>query len=112
MRLAGFDYRALRGAFEYFNVVFYLPLRYLYRTGLRRLHLGRESYDAKLRRGATPTPLWSLAAFEAAPPKPGGVCAARGWNRCAAAAWTGRYGKQPALLADPGWRMWGCDAAP
>ena len=106
-RLAGFDYTALRGAFEYFNLVFYAPLRYVYRNGLRGLHLGRESYDAKVHRGARLAPLW---AFEAAsghsgPPT---VSSARGWNRRVADRWLERYGSRPHLFADPGWRIWGC----
>lgn len=107
MRLTGFDYPALKGALEYYNLVFYLPLQYLYRHGLRHLHLGRESYAAKVHRGARLAPLWSLAF----PERPAQRLARdTAWNHRAATAWLGRYGQQPPALADPGWAMWGCGA--
>jgi uncharacterized protein len=109
VRLAGFDYQALRGAFEYFNLIFYEPLRYLFQHGLRRLHLGRESYDAKVLRGATLAPLWSLAVFDQARADRNAAIA---WNRKAAAAWTGRYGRGSRALAHPGWAEWGCSDPP
>jgi len=59
MRAGGFAYPRLRpGAAEYFNLSYYEPIRWAYRAGLRRLHLGMESLDAKLLRGARLSPLW------------------------------------------------------
>lgn len=58
--MVGFDYEALADAFEYFNLTIYIPLRYAFAHGLKRIHLGRESYVAKLRRGAVAEPLWSV----------------------------------------------------
>ena len=60
-RLVGFDYDALCGAREYFTLLFYEPLRWAAENGLRHLHLGRESYLAKLLRGARARPLWAVA---------------------------------------------------
>jgi uncharacterized protein len=39
------------------------PLRYCYQHGIRRLHLGTESYEAKCRRGARPRPLWAVTSL-------------------------------------------------
>jgi predicted N-acyltransferase len=61
LRLAGFDYPLLTGAFEYFNVAFYLPIDWAYAHGFDQLHLGRESFEAKLRRGAKLRPMLSAA---------------------------------------------------
>jgi uncharacterized protein len=58
-RLVGFDYSRLRDAYEYFNVTTYAPLRYAGKAGLRRLHLGVGSWEAKAYRGAELRPLWS-----------------------------------------------------
>lgn len=56
-RLVGFDYERLGGS-EYFNVLFYAPLVDAIDRGVERIHLGIESYEAKLGRGAEPRPLW------------------------------------------------------
>jgi predicted N-acyltransferase len=58
-RLVGFDYTRI-GSCEYFNVLFYAPLAYALEHGVERIHLGIESYEAKLGRGAQPRPLWCL----------------------------------------------------
>jgi uncharacterized protein len=58
-RLAGFDYDRLPGAFEYFNLGVYEPVAYLAAHGLRSLHLGVGSWQAKAFRGATIRPLWA-----------------------------------------------------
>jgi len=47
---AGFDY-AREGAYRYFNVIFYEPIRYAIREGVHTIQYGSESYEAKLRRG-------------------------------------------------------------
>jgi uncharacterized protein len=113
MRRCGFDYDALQDAFEYFNLAYYLPLQYAYRHGLRRLHLGPTAYEAKVRRGAVLTPLWSLAvsagaAAGRADPDPACDHAADlAWNRKAVDEWFGRYGAGSAVLTGPGWTMWG-----
>ncbi|HEX6340198.1 GNAT family N-acetyltransferase [Umezawaea sp.] len=60
-RVAGFDYARLRDAFEYFNTVYYEPLRYMEANGLRTLHLGVASLEAKVRRGAALHPQWACA---------------------------------------------------
>lgn len=98
LRLAGFDYPMLADAFEYFNVAFYEPIEWGYRHGYRRIHLGRESYDAKLRRGARLRPMLSAEL-----PVGAGAPAQGGWNRRQLAAW--RLGL-PAELAGQEWTRW------
>ncbi|MBC6446094.1 GNAT family N-acetyltransferase [Actinokineospora xionganensis] len=59
IRIVGMDYHRLRDANEYAQVMIHAPLDYCYTEGLRRLHLGMESYDAKCRRGARVRALWA-----------------------------------------------------
>lgn len=70
-RVAGFDYGRLRRSYEYFNLAYYLPLRYMERHGMRRLHLGVKSMDAKARRGALVHPLYAAAMY--GPSRDGGT---------------------------------------
>ncbi|MFG3038964.1 GNAT family N-acetyltransferase [Streptomyces sp. NPDC048330] len=58
-RVAGFDYTRTRKAFEYFNAVYYEPLRHMERTGMTSLHLGLSALEAKVRRGASLYPVWA-----------------------------------------------------
>lgn len=58
-RFVGFDYPRAN-SFEYFNLLFYEPLEYALAEGLRTVHFGISSEEGKLRRGATPQPLWSV----------------------------------------------------
>lgn len=60
-RMVGFDYDALCDAREYFTLLFYEPLRWATENGVHHLHMGRESYQAKLLRGAHARPLWAVA---------------------------------------------------
>ncbi|MEV0575265.1 MULTISPECIES: GNAT family N-acetyltransferase [unclassified Streptomyces] len=60
VRLNGFDYARLTGCGEYAHLTVHEPLRHCYANGLRRLHLGMDSYDAKCRRGARVRPLWAV----------------------------------------------------
>ncbi|MCX3061849.1 GNAT family N-acetyltransferase [Streptomyces beihaiensis] len=61
VRAVGFDYeRLLRGAAEYFNLVYYASVRIAADAGLRWIHPGIESPDAKALRGARLRPLWLL----------------------------------------------------
>jgi hypothetical protein len=62
VRVVGFDYAALRDADEYAQLVVHGPLAYCYRTALRRLHLGIDSWEAKCRRGARLRALLALTA--------------------------------------------------
>jgi predicted N-acyltransferase len=59
-RVVGFDYPALSNAAEYFNLLFYEPLRYAYEHGYAALRLGISSYEAKVGRGARAAPLWAM----------------------------------------------------
>lgn len=60
LRAAGFDYEALAGAAEYFNVVYYLPLEHASERGVRRVHAGIEASEAKALRGGQLHGLWLL----------------------------------------------------
>lgn len=63
VRLAGFDYESSDIAGLYPHLAIYEPLRYAAEHGLGRVHLGLGSYEAKIRRGATVSPLWSISSF-------------------------------------------------
>lgn len=107
LRAVGFDYGQLRGGYEYFNLVFYQPLYYAYACGLERLHLGRESYEAKVNRGGRLSPLWGVEL------KPGimddHLTSSWEYNRRISAAWRQRFvHTRREVLADEGWREWGC----
>lgn len=56
-RFAGFDY-SRTGACEYFNLMFYEPIRYAISTGIERIHLGLAT-RAKLLRQVTTQPLYA-----------------------------------------------------
>jgi uncharacterized protein len=71
LRVVGFDYGLLRGAGEYAQLAVHAPLRYCYEQGLRQLHLGTASYEAKCRRGARPRPLWAVTSLPGADPRCG-----------------------------------------
>ncbi|MGW3173931.1 GNAT family N-acetyltransferase [Streptomyces sp. NPDC001153] len=60
-RAVGFDYAALRDAYEYYGLCYYLPVDYLSERGLTALHLGIGAYAAKVKRGARLVPLWTVA---------------------------------------------------
>ncbi|MFJ6613256.1 GNAT family N-acetyltransferase [Streptomyces sp. NPDC091289] len=60
LRSTGYDYARLRGAHEYFNLVYYLPIEDAYAHGATSLHLGMESLRAKTLRGAVASPLWAI----------------------------------------------------
>lgn len=68
MRAVGFDYERLPGADEYAQLTVHAALRYCYQHGLRRLHLGTESYEAKCLRGARPRPLWAVTSLPGSDP--------------------------------------------
>ncbi|OIJ99822.1 GNAT family N-acetyltransferase [Streptomyces monashensis] len=60
LRSTGYDYPTLRGAHEYFNIAYYLPITHAYTRGATALHLGMESLHAKSLRGAVISPLWAV----------------------------------------------------
>ncbi|GHH24681.1 peptidogalycan biosysnthesis protein [Streptomyces rubradiris] len=60
---AGFHYDRLVGVAEYFNLVYYEPVRDALRHGRRWLHAGIASTDTKAMRGAEVRPLWMLDVF-------------------------------------------------
>lgn len=61
LRVVGFDYSRLGNVGLYAQLGIYEPIRYCAENNLTRLHLGMESFETKIRRGAEPRPLWSLA---------------------------------------------------
>lgn len=101
LRLAGFDYARLPGAFEYFNVAFYIPIEWAYDHGFDRIHLGRESFEAKVRRGARLHPALSAALPETTP---GARESAREWNRRLLGDWRSSMGTS-AVSGDE-WTRW------
>lgn len=62
LRWLGFDYDRLRltNAGEYFNLCYYDNVERAGELGVRWLHAGVQSADAKVRRGARLRPLWLL----------------------------------------------------
>ncbi|MEV0603083.1 GNAT family N-acetyltransferase [Streptomyces sp. NPDC050315] len=76
LRATGYDYARLRGAHEYFNLVYYLPIEDAYAHGATGLHLGMESLRAKTLRGATTSPLWAIEGGGKTVGAP-----ARGWSK-------------------------------
>lgn len=66
-RSAGFDYEVTGKCFEYFNLVFYEPIRFAIENGYKHIDLGMASYRAKLARGARLEPLWGVIASRTAP---------------------------------------------
>ncbi|WAZ21797.1 GNAT family N-acetyltransferase [Streptomyces cinnabarinus] len=60
LRAVGFDYERLKGANEYFNLVYYRPLEIAAERGLSWYHAGIEAPEAKALRGAELRGLWLL----------------------------------------------------
>jgi hypothetical protein len=60
LRWSGFDYDRLSDAREYFNLCYYSNIERADELGIRWLHAGVWSTDAKARRGAWLRPLWLL----------------------------------------------------
>lgn len=104
-KLVGFDYSKLSGAFEYFNLVYYFPIRFAYENDIRTLHLGREAFEAKLRRGAGLRPLWSIEIGRGAD----AGHHASAWNPSESRRWRARYAWSKRAFDDDGWRRWGCE---
>ncbi|GAA3784100.1 peptidogalycan biosysnthesis protein [Streptomyces phyllanthi] len=69
-RAVGFDYALMGKAFEYYALCYYVPIEYMHQKGLRELHLGMETYRAKVARGAVLSPLWSVALPGGPSPRP------------------------------------------
>jgi uncharacterized protein len=60
LRAAGFDYDRVTDAAEYFNLVYYQPVRLAIESGRSWVHAGIEAAEAKALRGAELRPLWLL----------------------------------------------------
>jgi uncharacterized protein len=59
LRWCGFDYkRLIGGAAEYFNLLYYDQIKLAAERGVRWIHAGIKSPEAKARRGAALRPLW------------------------------------------------------
>lgn len=97
-RMVGFDYPRLADAYEYFNLVYYLPIDRMNALGMRRLHLGIESETVKVERGAQLDPLWTVAI-----PVSGEVPAAAPETVERAAGWRTRYGQD--VLPAASWEV-------
>ncbi|MER6329683.1 GNAT family N-acetyltransferase [Streptomyces sp. NPDC001034] len=97
-RAVGFDYAETGKAYEYYALCYYLPIEYMHRQGLRVLHLGMETYQAKLARGARLSPLWSVALPVPSSPLPGRPLADT-------SEWLDRFGRR-ALPEDEWQQPW------
>jgi predicted N-acyltransferase len=91
IRSFGLDYPNLVAAFEYFELVYYLPILGAYAAGLSSVHYGIKSAQAKALRGATLHPLWAIPIGAAAATWPQRRC--RAHNRAALAATRDRLGR-------------------
>ena len=67
LRWAGFDYSRLAGAAEYFNLLYYSQAMHAPQIGVRRLHAGIKTIEAKALRGAQLRPLWLVDLAEDSP---------------------------------------------
>ncbi len=103
VRATGYEYARLRGACEYFTLTCYEPIRHAAQAGCGRLHLGLESLQAKMIRGAGLLPLWSVI-VPASHDIPGGRI--RALNRSRVTALRNRYAAHSAAFSDPSWRAW------
>ncbi|MFR9788190.1 GNAT family N-acetyltransferase [Streptomyces sp. MB22_4] len=103
----GFDYAETGKAYEYDALCYYLPIEYMHRQGLRVLHLGMETYQAKPARGARLGPLWSVALPVPSSPLPGRPLADT-------SEWLHRFGRR--ALPEGEWQQpwaapWGASGA-
>jgi uncharacterized protein len=65
LRWCGFDYKKLiGGAAEYFNLLYYNQIELAAERGVRWIHAGIKSPEAKARRGAELRPLWLVDLVE------------------------------------------------
>jgi hypothetical protein len=101
LRVVGFDYKRLPGADEYAQLAVHAPLRYCYTRGLRRLHLGTASYEAKCRRGARPRPLWAVTSLSGQDPDSLAQTASR-----IAASMPGHEAESFTTQVERSWRHW------
>lgn len=60
LRASGVDYARARGAYEYFELVFYRPIERAYALGIAEVSLGVSAYRAKALRGAVLHTRWAL----------------------------------------------------
>lgn len=100
LRSAGFDYDRLPGAYEYFNLAYYKPLRYGEAAGLTGLHLGSGSLATKVSRGARLAPTFGVE-FPV-PLRPGSLT----WDRSALVGEVERLSEGCSAALDPTWRRW------
>jgi uncharacterized protein len=101
LRSVGFDYGATGADAEYFSLGCYLPIRYAIEHRLRTVHLGTGSYEAKLRRGAAPRPLWSAVVPDR--PRPAWERWLAGWNAAQLERLRGQFGGLTEPLAPERW---------
>lgn len=103
VRVTGYEYERLRSACEYFMLTCYEPLRYSAQAGYKRLHLGLESLEAKMIRGAELEPLWSVIVPADHDLPTDRVLAA---NRSRVARLRTTYAAHRAAFRTPSWQAW------
>jgi predicted N-acyltransferase len=101
-RVCGLDYDRAGSNAEYFNLAYYLPIRYAIEQGLRSIRFGIKSYDAKLMRGAKLEPLWS-AITASSSTSPQWRDALVGWNETEYGRWNELYGSLAGGLPEAQW---------
>ncbi|HYZ77787.1 MAG TPA: GNAT family N-acetyltransferase [Gaiellaceae bacterium] len=90
IRTVGFDYEHVGGGdAAYFNLGFYLPIRFAAEAGLSAIECGPASYRAKVYRGCEPYPLFSVV--RPTPAHRGALARwAPRWNESAFGWWEGQ----------------------
>ncbi|WP_030840354.1 GNAT family N-acetyltransferase [Streptomyces hygroscopicus] len=90
-RAAGFDY-SVPNADDYYNLMFYHQIAAGVGRSVSSIHLGINTYEAKMRRGAQPTPLYSVFVGVDRPLE-APDSAVRAYNRTHATDFVTRYDK-------------------
>jgi uncharacterized protein len=67
LRWASFRYDLLEGHKEYFNTAYYSQIHIAQNLGVRHIHAGKSTLEAKMLRGARLSPLWLLDLSEESP---------------------------------------------
>jgi uncharacterized protein len=100
-RIVGFDYGRLPpDSRVYFTVMFYEPIRYAIKNGIRLIDYGLESGEAKVGRGCVLAPRWSVTYNSA---DPDAQNRANTQNMVAHAQMVARYGRYSGALPTALW---------
>ena len=98
-RAAGFDYDAAADAFCYFNLVYYDVIGWAERAGIRRIHYGLGTSQAKHHRGCVLVPRWAY--FSLARDTPAQARTMLGLQHGSAARLLGALTELPTVTYEP-----------